>query len=352
MPRFLLLLAFYSLPLSTFSQTNLFSNPDITWIGEAYSDYRMGPLDLQGNHRQGLTEAWNSVNLLSIQQPLQKSEFSLGLDHPLHIWQDILMEYLLNKSIPAYTDALLTTSLSDQHRERWLYSRDTVINCFPVDTTESTIFIVESQFNPADFLGIRTRQLIYYNEKANSLGVQVTAYSPLFPSYDDIGEFKGIQPMFWLPLGLKDKPGINHEGLEYIVQTVSRENILGLSDITHLKGNINFSTLLQQRLKSQSGLYSNRDGDTLTTTGYHYLLESVTDTITIFNPVTFQETVEVKQNSPAWEQFDAFRLVLRWYWIAEAKQLHCEFIGYAPMTSIKDEKGNLKYRKPLVYIKD
>jgi gliding motility associated protien GldN len=75
-----------------------------------------------------------------------------------------------------------------------------------------------------------------------------------------------------------------------------------------------------------------------------------TDTVTIFDPETYEEKIEVVTNSINPEDIKRFRIKEVWWFDRETSQMRVRILGIAPLYEKKDDNGNLQYEQPLFWV--
>lgn len=80
------------------------------------------------------------------------------------------------------------------------------------------------------------------------------------------------------------------------------------------------------------------------------LLHSV-DTIPIYDPDTYQETIKIVKNDIDYNDIKKFRVKEIWYFDKEVSRIYCRILGIAPIKEERDEStGELKYEAPMFWI--
>lgn len=74
---------------------------------------------------------------------------------------------------------------------------DTVEIVDPVTFKTDTV-VRPSKFNPADVVRYRIKEIWFFDEETSTMQVRILGISPLRNVYDDFGDFKYEQPMFWV----------------------------------------------------------------------------------------------------------------------------------------------------------
>lgn len=74
------------------------------------------------------------------------------------------------------------------------------------------------------------------------------------------------------------------------------------------------------------------------------------DTVTTFDPVTYEEKIQIVTNEINPEDVKRFRVKEVWFFDEESSTLQVRILGIAPLLDVKDENGNFKYEKPMFWV--
>lgn len=75
------------------------------------------------------------------------------------------------------------------------------------------------------------------------------------------------------------------------------------------------------------------------------------DTITTFDPVTYEEKIEIVTNDINPEDVKRFRLKEIWFFDEETSTLQVRILGIAPLLDVKDENtGEFRYEQPMFWV--
>ncbi len=77
---------------------------------------------------------------------------------------------------------------------------------------------------------------------------------------------------------------------------------------------------------------------------------SVVDTITIFDPDTYEEKYEVVRNDINPEDIKRYRIKEIWFFDEESSTMKVRILGIAPLYENKDDQGNVRFEQPLFWI--
>ncbi len=77
---------------------------------------------------------------------------------------------------------------------------------------------------------------------------------------------------------------------------------------------------------------------------------SSTDTITTFDPETYEETIKVVSNDINPDDVKRFRVKEVWFFDEETSTLQVRILGIAPLLDVYDDNDNFKFEKPLFWV--
>ena len=113
-----------------------------------------------------------------------------------------------------------------------------------------------------------------------------------------------------------------------------------------------FTILMDAAMEEQIKVYSTEDDkfssrllpDEVASMG------ATIDTITTFDPETYEEQIQIVRNELNPEDVKRFRLKEVWFFDEESSTMQVRILGIAPLIDVKDENGNFKYEKPLFWV--
>lgn len=103
------------------------------------------------------------------------------------------------------------------------------------------------------------------------------------------------------------------------------------------------TTILNAAQEGDITLYSTWDDQftqALTQNEIQDMLSS-SDTIRIYDPITFSDSIVVVQNEMNWEDIQKYRIKEVWYFDEETSSLGVRILGIAPIVNRYDDQGNL-----------
>jgi hypothetical protein len=320
----------------------------LSWQAEVYSDYRISEAFLSDSNKL-VTADWNQLQVEKLLQPPHESGFITSPDGLTGFGDRLLLAWLTDSDLPAFTDAQLSLPMSATERNSLVTAIDTITTLDPV-TFEERVLIVRNSLKPGQILGMRVRQQLYWDDSTNALGYRALAFAPLIhrPSFAS-GEV-ACQPACWFAIeGPEPDPDAARLSADvtFINQTLSRASSADLSKVDNHKGQFDkerihwllrssgypllMNNLLQPQLLSQA----DRDA----------IVRSV-DTIVTFDPKTFEEKVMIVTNELRSEQISHLQLAVRWFWHEEKRALYYRPVGWAPMVRTDRDRQ----LKPLFYV--
>ncbi len=75
-----------------------------------------------------------------------------------------------------------------------------------------------------------------------------------------------------------------------------------------------------------------------------------TDTVSVFDPDTYETTIKVVQNQLDPNDIQRFRLKEVWFFDEESSTMQVRILGIAPLQDVKDENGNFQYENPMFWV--
>ena len=113
-----------------------------------------------------------------------------------------------------------------------------------------------------------------------------------------------------------------------------------------------FQILANAGKDGEIALYSTETDDfsiEFTKEDLHAVLFS-SDTIIVFDPITYLEDIRVVQNQINPEDVKRFRVKESWYFDSQSATMKVRILGIAPLIDVHDENGNFRYEKPLFWV--
>jgi len=73
------------------------------------------------------------------------------------------------------------------------------------------------------------------------------------------------------------------------------------------------------------------------------------DTVTTFDPETYEEQISVVRNDLNPEDIKRFRIKEIWFFDEETSTMQVRILGIAPLRDVKDDQGNFRYEQPMFW---
>jgi Gliding motility associated protein GldN len=260
-----------------------------------------------------------------------------------------------------YKDAELTQQISGADLFLLSASIDTVIT-FDPKTFKETIEIYRNELAPPTIKSLRTKQVIFYNQKSGNFETKLIAVAPL----QDIDSQKEPVPLFWIKMNASfpnnfeiHSPNITWGAL---IDTKGFPLDFNVLEVVKNENNFDFKKQLQQHAFNLEKPIESAEGygcgKFLNKKQVGNLYNSI-DTIITFDPITFQETVEIAKYEIGPNDISHYRLVQEWYFDEKSKKLMNRLKAICPLYFIRDENGIIEYvkdgsprfAKPLYFIR-
>ena len=109
---------------------------------------------------------------------------------------NIILEAAQQGEISVYMDEKFTMPLSEDETKNIGVSIDTTIVFDPVTFVETPV-VTRNILNWEDVKRFRLKEVWFFDEETSTMQVRIIGIAPLREVYDDQGNFKYEQPMFW-----------------------------------------------------------------------------------------------------------------------------------------------------------
>ena len=330
-------------------QIDLKKEKDISWIGETEFTYQ-----LENHDRMTFTPtgaAQEETRLIKI-DPVATCQFGNE-------------KFLTNYLLAAALDGTLKTydekgkSLSSYELENKMgFSQLDTVSMYDPETLEQTFAVVRTDpmFNIASF---KIKQWWYFNKKTNSFNSIVKSVAPISDVLDKEGNLVGTKFLFWINIeqSFGQDINFNQPNIVWAKETI---NSVSFKDNKKIKGNTRktFKNLaFQHPKKGKSQALKNESwysycAESISKDDVNQLLSASKDTVITFDPDTYEEKSHVLKTSKIkFKDFNFYRVHQHWYFDKEKNMLASKLIAIGPLQEVNDDKGKLKYRKALYYIK-
>ncbi len=113
-----------------------------------------------------------------------------------------------------------------------------------------------------------------------------------------------------------------------------------------------FSILMDAAKSGELTVYSNEDDkfSTALTPEEVAAKGASIDTVTTFDPETYEEKIKIVTNEINPEDVKRFRIKEVWFFDKEVSTLQVRILGIAPILDVKDENGDFLYEQPMFWV--
>lgn len=342
--RLIIIIVFsvFLLPFHLFSQyDDLLRNPDITWLAEYTADYELNPV-----YNDNLDEEYNLLEVIR----LENTNSFNGLYPDTEIasrMSSTILEKLKAGIFECYSGEQLQQRVSLEELQRLLIRSDTVTGHEHEDW-----HIITNEVQAEQIVLFRVRQVLYYNAARRELGARLLALAPVMAELDPEGNVIGYQPLVWIKIPVLSNKAAKKlaKGASYVLQTRMQENAPAMEQMKTIKGSFDTQRWAYgetTRPAHQVLAYDNFEP--LKASGLQALVFT-RDTIVRINDLGETE-IERVVNNDATRRVEKIRFVQNWYFDERRGMIGCRVVAVAPLAAVRDSEGNLRYYKPLFYVK-
>lgn len=349
MKKFLLLFTFLSSSFITiYSQKPFYhKNKAITWVGETEFTYYLEDYDrLNFEPTIKMQEETRTIKL----DPFATCEFGTET-----YFTNFMINEILENRRKVFSLKGKPMTISQIKNAIGTVSIDTTIILDPVTKKESMVVVhTDPKYQIKAF---KIRQWWYYDDEKESLGSTVRAIAPILIDEREDGSTSN-KVLFWVEMIQDPKKdySYNDRGVIWAKETLST---LSFDKVKRVKGRTKktMKNLVYKDPKKGKTRVLENDGwypycaEPIDQEEVNNLLSATTDTLITFDPETFTEETSIVKNSKLnFKDFDFMRVLQHWYFDKSTNTLASKVISIGPLKDVKDEKGNLKYRRALYYI--
>ncbi len=336
-------LLLFLLTLSLHAQyDDLLQNPKISWVAEYTADYELNP-----RYHDNVGEEFNLLSPIRVVNQPDAYGFFPDTEIEFSLSKRILDD-LIRGNFSCFTDSALQNPLTAGAVFRLFHEHADLFS------PEDSVLLVKAGLPPEDIKVFRIRQVIYFDEAKKVFHSRVLAFAPLSDVVDSEGNFQYRRPLLWIKtptLSGKQTKAVRREA-GYAVQTFMRNNAPRQEDFSVRKGKLSFLGWVGAEVEKPSHPVFVRDGRDFEPIDAASLKARIftMDTLTRFNDegVAVIESVVPKN----WiSQVEKIRFVQNWYYDERRKILTCEVVAAVPLAAVRDNEGNLRYYRPLFYVK-
>jgi hypothetical protein len=333
-----LLLLFFA--PSLFAQSPALKDPDIVWAAEIEQDW---VIDIPS-----LEDEWNQGVITLKQRRSRENELYWSSPY----LAELVLEAVQNGKLAVFKDpgcSIIAGDSLDYKGETWNVTFDPV-------TYEEQVVIVRDEIQPLrDIKAWRLRQILAYHKKSATWSTTITAMAPLVINYGIEGDSLDTRPLFWFKPENKSYK-LGNDRISWAKKTFSGRQAgteIPANPLKQIKVVPGFENPMAHQLNKletdrKSTFYDSQGNEVLSPEARREML-SKTDTITTFDPETFEEIVHVVPSGIKVGDVNQLRLVQTWYWDARNSRLSIHLDAVAPIEDVYDVRGNFRYPKPLFY---
>jgi hypothetical protein len=333
----------------------LLANPDITWVGEVYTDYLpnitiTNPENEKIKNRHETID-YNTFEVLKIKNKILADQ----LNPAPNLLSDKILQ-LNSSNLEIYKDDALTEKLSYKAYQEIINQEifETKIFMEP-ETYREIVEVVKSKLNASNVEQFRLKQILSYNAKTNQLNISPIAIAPL----QSINEFVSRQEkvLFWMPI----KEAFETINLDNASINWAKRFDKGIftDSIKTLKGTKNLSDIFIEMIveyKSNSSttkMYQIEGNyrqlvvlkpETVAKLGEHK------DTVVSISPVTYEEIIQIVEYDFGAKDLKKIRITQDWVWDDKTQAMQIRVLAFSPIAYMPDYNGNYRYT-PYYYIK-
>ena len=323
---------------------------DISWIGETEFIYQLEHHDRMTFTPTGKTQ--EETRLIKI-DPAATCNYGS---------EKFLTFYLLNAvqqgKIKAHSEDGQPLSVDEVDNKMGFSSIDTVIT-FDPETLEETFAVVRTDPS-SNITSFKIKQWWYFNKTTNSFSSIVKAVGPLKDILSNDGtSVVRTKLLFWIDVeqAADQDFNFNQANVIWAKETI---NSVSFEDSKKIKGNKRktFKNLaFQHPKKGKSQVLENESwyaycAESISKDDVNKLLSASKDSIITYDPETYKETIDIiKTPKVKFKDFKHYRVHQHWYFDKTQNILASKLITIGPLWEVNDEKGKLKYRKALYYIR-
>lgn len=333
LPAFALLSCCLHAPQLNAQYDDLMRNPKVSWVAEYKTEFELNP-----EYSNVLDTEYNLVELIRLSNVNQTNGLfaDAGLNYSFYFSQHIYSGLAAGQFQCFADEALLQPLPAEQVKER-LHRLDTVL-------------ADEAKFKA--LLTFRVRQVFFYNQSDRQFGARLLAIAPVVYAPDAEGAWHHQGPLLWIKSSEYDKKQrrMIRQNAAYVWQTRMKANAPRPEDLSVKKGQLDFRQWARSEAQSPSHRCLAYDTyQPLDRAALHALIF----TTGIPTQVNADGVTPVQQplRKDATEQVVRLRFVQHWYFDAQSAGLYCALAAVAPLAAVRGADGEIRYEKPLFYVK-
>lgn len=164
------------------------------------------------------------------------------------------------------------------------------------------------------------------------------------------GNYIETIPLVWLKIENppRSREKVVPDDFTYVFETKMKGNAPGLQGFVAKKGRMDFLTLIVNEVAKPSHQVLNKNFQPIEPAKLQSFVLS-TDTVTTFNPETYEEKTEIIQRN-AIKDVERIGFVQQWFYDDRKKMLFNRVVAMTPLLMVKDAEGRFQFTKPLFYL--
>ncbi len=351
------------------TKESLLNNKDISWVAEY--DVTI-PFDLHTNnlndsaynkyHSPYERAAWiTSYNNMDFLTQMGTIGFGSTTLKEMEIFNNIAVYFARAARSPktlAYFDAELQKKMSADDKKKLGLNTETITLIDPDTYSEKDTTVVTDLFYNSVRSVVKLKLLVYFDNKSASFNAVCLSIAPIVDYYDLTGIFISSGEAVWLPVDNFDKT-LDYSGsnINYAKNTLISVDLSKAKTLKSLeKPNDAGIKILSAVRKSPSkheiyfGQIGLENTSEITDESKKNFGERI-DSITIVDPVTLEEKLEVVKSSIKAEHIRGIRFEMNWYWDGKEQKLKATTLAFAPIVDYFDNEGILRACSPAFYKK-
>ncbi len=268
-----------------------------------------------------------------------------------------LMDGMKKGHFKAYDDAEMTVFVGQPILMQRLQNVD-IITTFDPETYQEQVQTVSNERSPNEIRSFKTYQAIFFDKKTNSFQTRLLSVAPMVNMVDNSGKVTGKEPIAWLAMDgkLPDGFSIENKDVAWSALLLDMNNPLKVNELKVLKGDFGkklgeqvYQTALTMKHPIDYKMsYGCEDG--LTKQDLESML-MMTDTVIVFDPDTYTETITVYKNEYKPAETKKLLLAQVWFYDQRRRVLSNRLEAIAPIEDKVDENGNFMYDRPLYFLR-
>lgn len=315
----------------------ILNDPNVVWVSEYTIDADPSQ-DREDNLARGYGYTFGTLlKYVSQHSKMGNDPHGILYDNRLDELDELLFENRAETLI--YQDKYLKKKYSKQEAIDLNTYVDTITTS---PSSEAPVKTVVKKINSYKIIGLRQYGIVYYHKKDARFYTKVISMAPICHFSDS-----KIMPLFWVAVEETDKTDLASKDIEWASRII--HHIGGDGKVLAQKEDYSFEKAWISHfaeLKTDYDQYNCYDAaflNPLSAKGFQQIVTAV-DTIVSFDPVTFEEKIEVKTQEFKGDDIEYIRIVQDWVWDNKKKQVFVRYLAYAPMATMYDT-NNIFYKR-------